>query len=555
VAAVTNYYRHLIDGDFQEGEREQAEQDIQAVFSRPWTKFLVGGEHGAQVTDPATTGPRGTFAGTVGAVIPGTPDRLRFQLKNITLEKHDGLQVEPAGRERPFGFPVSDIYAFQQGGLDKRERVFTAAPATTVEVPLPPEHPELIPGQNIYCTSSQQVKKRYHWDSIRPALIRERIPAACTLSITDAGAELSLASGAAQCSASYRPESALAPAKSDAEGTAANLRKCLAKLGDTPFTLTECAIHNPGNLFMPASVLNELRRQCTAALEEKLDEQRRRRQEMLAAADREPLNFAECDCGGSRRWIIKIDRPYALNLFTQDDFAGIHEVIIELGGLDENEAAEQLANLRKRMGGCGLRISLPTIMRRGGWQERIAALAALGFRKWQISNPGALAMLAAAGITPEKDDITADWQMYVCNTAAARELLAQGLKRICTAPDDTIDNTLAILPAIGPAAEVIVFQDTPLALSAACANASLRGGCPGKRSCDFRQMQLTSRSGQQLIAVNNNCQSVFINERTMDRSAMSGMFVRAGAGYLRADFIWREWTPAAIRQVWDKLTR
>ena len=92
-----------------------------------------------------------------------------------------------------------------------------------------------------------------------------------------------------------------------------------------------------------------------------------------------------------------------------------------------------------------------------------------------------------------------------------------------------------------------ILQDTPLAISAVCANASLTGDCPGPHQCDFRQFELSNRNGERLLALNNRCQSVYINKEYGDRRGDLGALRRAGACLFRADFIWRDWSPAQIR--------
>ncbi|MGI6356354.1 MAG: hypothetical protein ACOX6W_14865 [Lentisphaeria bacterium] len=115
------------------------------------------------VTDPHVAGHRGVDVGTVAAIRPGQPAWLRFHLKNHSLEKHDGLQVEIPGRERPYGFPVDDIRVFSQANASTGAQAFTAEPGATIEVPLPEDCPDLPINAKICQTSSQAVKQRYEW--------------------------------------------------------------------------------------------------------------------------------------------------------------------------------------------------------------------------------------------------------------------------------------------------------------------------------------------------------------------------------------------------------
>lgn len=569
VAAVTNYYRNLIDGTFEPGERQQCEQDIKTIFSRPWTKFFLINDRAAAITDPHTTGPRGAEVGVVSAVIPGPraglPDCLRFQLKNQTLSRHDGLQVEPPGRDRPYGFPVDELHVYAQGGQERFENAFTAAPEMTVEVPLPPDHPQIEPGQKVFCTSSQEVKNRYSWPSVRPALMRSRHPVYFELTI--ARDHLTVISQPCigeqelpDVTTTLTLEKPLEPAKNPPEHLDEAVRKCFAKLGDTEFELQDIRIHNPEQLFVPVSILNELRRRAAEQVSSMLAAERDHEMASIANAETAWHPAAPNDAPERPAWILKVDRPFLLNLLSSDELAPAHEIIVDLGMTADEDILEPLKALAAKVGRKRIRLSVPTLQRKNDplqhdWSALASRLLLLGFRKWQISNLGALPLLAAGKVTAGNCSITADWPLYVTNRTAAHFLAEQGFERITLAPDDTLENTMALLNALSPIAEVPVFQDTPLAMSAVCANASMRGFCPGQRVCTFHELELTGRNGEELIAINHHCESVFIRKKPLDRSNLLSSLAAAGAQYFRADFIWRNWSPRDVRLKWLELAK
>ena len=564
VAAVTNYYRHLIDGDFEPGQRRQCEQDIKTIFSRPWTRFCYNYEHASGVTDISETGPRGMQVGIVQDVVPGDEgvDYLRFQLMGQPLEKHDGLQVELPGRERPYGFPVDDIRVFPQGGSDTWESVFVAEDGNTVEVPLPEGHPEIQPGQQVFCTSSQAVKRRYEWPSVRPTLSRTRYPIYFALKVEET--QLTVV---AQPSIGTRelPDVTTvmtleAPLKSSARKSAEELeedaRKCFAKLGNTAFELADLQVENPGQYFVPVSMLNDLRRQAAADVKEMLAKECDGEEAAVLEAEAawQPPKPAKMPARAS--WILKIDKIFALNLFQPEDLEDVYEVILDLGRLDDATMLDDVEFLAQKVGKAKIRLALPVIQRETGrhqWHNLLREFFVRGFRKWQISNLGALRYLAEVSVTPSNTSITADWQLYVNNSAAARFLAELGIQRVTLSPDDPLENTMALLKKLGPMAEVPVFQDTPLAISAVCANASLNGRCQGKEQCQFQEMELTNKAGETLIAVNDDCQSVYLRKEPLQRDQLVPKFAAAGAWFFRADFIWRDWSPRKIKEIWDTL--
>src|SRR5207253_5777916 len=85
VATTTDYYRKLLDGRLAAGERAVQEADLQAVFSRPWTRLFVQSHKDKEVADRDTVGHRGTLIGHVAAVAQG---RLRFRTGRA-VQRHD----------------------------------------------------------------------------------------------------------------------------------------------------------------------------------------------------------------------------------------------------------------------------------------------------------------------------------------------------------------------------------------------------------------------------------------------------------------------------------
>ena len=569
VAAVTNYYRNLIDGTFEPGERQQCEQDIKTIFSRPWTKFYLVNDRAAAITDPHTTGPRGAEVGVVSAVVPGpradSADYLRFQLKNQILSRHDGLQVEPPGRGRPYGFPVDELRVFAQGGQERSESVFTAEPEMTVEVPLPPDHPQIEPGQKVFCTSSQEIKGRYSWPSVRPALMRSRHPVYFALTINRE--RLTVVSQPCigerelpDVTTTLDLKSPLEPAKRPPEHLDEAIRKCFAKLGDTEFELEDIRINNPEQLFVPVSTLNELRRLAAEQVSTMLAEEQSHELSTITSTEAAWHPTAPNDAPERPVWLLKVDRPYLLNLLSTAELEPAHEIIVDLGMTSDEDILEPLKALSVKVGHKRLRLSLPVLYRANdqqqhNWSALANRLLQLGFRKWQISNFYALPLLDAGKVTPGNCSITSDWPFYVTNRVAAHFLAEQGIERITLAPDDTLENTMTLLDDLVPIAEVPIFQDTPLAISAVCANASMRGFCPGKRVCTFHELELSNRNGEELIAINHQCQSVFLRKQPLDRSSRLPSLAAAGARYFRADFIWRNWTPRDVRAKWLELTK
>jgi putative protease len=558
VAAVTNYYRKLLDHSFAEGEKEECERHIRTIFSREWCSFHWKGTQMAGVTDPQTAGPRGAEIGRVLAVLPGLagqPDRLRFVLKNQVLEKHDGIQVDLNERERPFGFAVEEIRVFQQGSSEDGVLVFSAEPESTLEIPLPESHPRIPVGLPLFCTSSQVVKQAYNWPAVRPALQRKRHSLSFALQVTPDALEVT-----AQVFANVQvqvklPLAEKLPVAQKPELFAETARKCFAKLGDSDFTMEKFTLQNPDGLFVPTAILNECRRQTVAEVEQNLLDGRQQLTRNIIAETME-------DAVGQTtpkepRWALKIDQPFYLNLFSPQDLQRIDELIFDLGLIDPEELPEALSSLAELLGRNRLRLALPVILRDEGsrrdWRVAVGELIRSGWHRWQIGNIGALALLREAGLPETSADLTADWPLYAMNRAAVKTLRGLGLKRATLSPDDTLENWSALLARHSGMAEILAYGDIPLAISAVCAEVSRRGFCPGKKDCDFSELQLTSRKGERLLAINRHCQTVYLNEQPFCLRGHLAELQQRGAHFFRADFLLRNYAPTQVKQIWDEL--
>jgi putative protease len=159
VACVTDYYRRKLDGRLTPEAERLLIQDLQTVFSRPWTSLYAEGAGAAPdtVIDPVAIGHRGAPIGRAEAV---TRDRdgtcwLRFTTTRA-LEKHDGLQVELPDGGKPFGCAVHLLRAAGS------QRTLISLPAgSAAEVALPEQDVPLIPnGAPVFCSASRASASR-----------------------------------------------------------------------------------------------------------------------------------------------------------------------------------------------------------------------------------------------------------------------------------------------------------------------------------------------------------------------------------------------------------
>lgn len=538
VAAAVNYHRKLLAQTFRPGEQAQCARDLQTVFSRPWTSLYLQSRDRGRVIDPGATGHRGTPTGRIDTAKPGY---IRFRTA-LPLEVHDGLQVELPAQTRPFGFPVEEIR------LASGHRVFEAPAGSVVQVPLPPGTPRIESGTELFLASSQAVKRRYRFDIPNPRNRRRRFPINVNLVFTKecATASASATADGHPLSATVTIDESLPAARNPAAMPAA-LRTAFSKLGDTPFELRKLT-HTTPVPFIPVSQLNQIRRDLTTALEQVLREAREKHVETVI--DTLPLlNSESCILYSPPKtppFLVKTDQPSVLlAAYPDGEFPGISELIIELGRESPEQIEVALARLAPHM---TIRLALPMITR--SWDRdpitaQIRRFLDAGIRCWEAANLSALDFLSPAG----ELDLTADWPLYALNSSAVNELHERGISRFTASPEDTVDNFTALARHHPGRFVWIVHRDPPLFISESCPHAAQLGKCPGPERCRFTEQSYLSGSGEAVTTVNRHCRFFTLLEKPVVQSVPDGLPVIP-----RADFLYRTWSPGALRRVLAHLT-
>jgi putative protease len=555
VATTTEYYRRVLDGHMTSDERATAVENIQTVFSRPWTSLYVASRRNRDVIDTEVVGHRGAWIGTVGRVtVRGREGWLRFRTRR-RLERHDGLQIDIQGDDRPFGFPVDHLRLVDASG--RSEEVFEAPANANVEVSLPPDHPSIASQARIYCSSSQKVKQRYRFPRPKPGAFRVRQPLSVVLAIRSG-------SVAADAVCGQGPDAVRAHAEVDGVFTPSRnrqavedaAREAFGKLGDTAFSLGHLELENPAGLFVPVSLLNRLRRDVLGRLAEAVHAAHRER---VDAIRREEAPRADPTAPGALRWAMKTDRLVHLQDLEAEDWAAMDEVVIDIA---RDTLADLLAVVPACAGRIGherVRLALPSLAREwdvSALREKVRALTGAGCLRWEAANLFAWTTLdrdSASGAGGPGRSLATDWSVYVTNRLAARQVMAMGADRFALSPDDDFSNLQGLVREFGARATVIVYQDTPLFISENCALASL-GRCGQCTSpCPDSGVELTSDTGERIEIVQERCRTVVINTKPLNLSDRLDDLTRAGAVHVRADFIHHAYRPEQVRGIWRAL--
>lgn len=451
VASVTRYYREILDGTPQDVTVE----DLETVFSRRTTRLSfdrakASAEDTEPVIDASSLGHLGALIGEVKKVTRDREGRLflRFHTSRA-LEKHDGLQFGVLTKEnRPLGMGIQEMRTALS-----RTPVFRVPAHSDVEVRIDDDiaH-EMTPGLKVYCSMSNALKSRFPVPPFRKSVTAGVVPLRVRLLVSADGVEAhgTLPSLAVEAKAAV--PSALAPAREASRGNEA-ARQAFGKLGETSYFLDALAVENPSALFLPSSVLNDLRRQLLAALQTALE-----RHQSEAVAEREiDAAFADFVRTGEKRACrrVKIRSDQSVPDGDWD------EVIVALARKDREIPFPTT-----------VRLALPVYtseMDFAALRRQVKRFLARGYAKWEAADLATLRLLTSLGVR----DVSADWTLYAMNEPALETLFALGVRRVVASPESSRE-TLETLAAYSPFVEFLSHQSTPLFLSLHAPDGSAR---------------------------------------------------------------------------------
>ncbi|MBQ9739446.1 MAG: U32 family peptidase [Kiritimatiellae bacterium] len=441
VASVVKRYRELLDGGISRTTRE----DLETVFSRSTTHLYADGwkQTTSDLIDSVNLGHQGTPVGIVKRITKDREGRswLRFHTSRA-LEKHDGLQFvslrnkELSDDARPLGMGIGEMRL-----AISRKPVFEAYARSDVEIEIADpaliealSDPDMMPVE-VRCSMSNEVKRRFPVPSFRAADYPGVSGLDVTVRISADGVE---ASARGECARLELPSVQKANRPELTEGA---VRKCFGKLGGTVWSLSSLKVEDPEGLFVPASIMNELRRELVARLDdarvhrklEKIEDVKERLEEDSSeAAVSDPMKVVKVRLGQN---------------VPPGDW---DEVVVVIG--HSGEVPEF---------GDDVRLALPVFTKETDYSRfraRVKNLVRSGYAKWEAADLAGIRMLKSLGV----EDITADWTVYAFNSQSILALSELGVKRCVLSPEcDPRDTPHAcVIPA-----ERIIQQSTPLFIS------------------------------------------------------------------------------------------
>ena len=560
VAAVVRLYRGIIDKRDSEVEIQQHTTDLKTIFSRESTCFFTNGETSkegrALGIDTKAVGHRGAVIGRVEAVTAhGKDKRISFTTFE-DFEKHDGIQVDIPGEERPYGFPVNDLFKIMPDGRAKSTFIIEKGNKTSIV--LPPNHPNLPIGAPVYLASSQRVKRELKWHTPKPGehILRYPINIELTLSsnsiiIISTIKTSKFIKSEITLKKEYINDEDFSKAKNP-EQTRTAAEKVFNKTGQTLFTLDKLTIKDNKKLFIPMSLLNNLRRKLYEELSCLLEKEFA--QHLSTIKDHIKRQTSDLQHNSYfPEWVIKTDNPISLFHIDPELATRICQVIVEINeNTNSKLLLDELNRIKSIFSNSTIRLALPSVCRNSRLNNIKMVIQDCideGLATWQASNLWGIQLLKEHSIT----DISGAASIYSLNHASIDEQLSIGLCWSTLSVEDALNNIKDLIELRGENLCLTVYQDIPLFIGEACSYSSFNGGC--KEDCTEinNHRQWVDMKGNSYLLNKKGCRTFLINEKAFSLSGYLDKLNGIKPKYIEVDFINKNYDSDDINKILHEL--
>ncbi|MGI6537981.1 MAG: DUF3656 domain-containing U32 family peptidase [Caldicoprobacterales bacterium] len=271
--------------------------------------------------------------------------------------------------------------------------------------------------------------------------------------------------------------------------TRETVEKQLGRLGDTPFELKELELDWDAQVFLPVSVLNQLRRD---AAEELMKARIRFYGCRALISERKPglhEDIINAEPASGQKAVLN---GYADRLnYPPAVWEGLDIISFNPSSFsfDLNRLKDQVTSIKDR--GISVRLSLPVISR----MQDMAHLRSLPdsfwdlFDSFQISNLGQIKLLREKGV----EGFYGSYNLNATNSLALEALKTQGLAGVTLSPELTMAEIRDIIKRSCMMCEVLVYGRIPLMTLEYCPHAKNGHSC---EHCRFTgEYTLTDRKG------------------------------------------------------------
>ena len=552
VAVVTDAYRKAIDGELS--DQDEIASRIKTVFSRKTTSAYVTGKNNLSVKNDSDI----SQIKATDIINPSYPANIGLYVGEVIRSEHNHIVVRAEGN-----IGVRDLLQVFENVSAKPallhvksikvngKRVFNVESGDIAAIN---SEQKIKRGTKLYVVSSQKTKETFVQKIPRkltsakvPVKLEVRVEPDC-IAVSGTVMQFTFKKGYP-----LKIEKSISRITNDAD-----IKSCFSRLGKTAFELENIRVDISEGLFIPLSVLNNIRREYFNGLSAAWrDERALKCDKVKKWLEGESVIFGNSmnvekhlhddNTADEVRLSLKIDRLSCLDFILTEQIYKFYIVLTDktISCLQKkNDIVDTLLKENEKV-----IFSLPVIMRDIGngletynyFEESVHALIKMGFRQFQISNLGAMGLFGDADVI-----LYADYPLYSLNPLSVIKLRKLGFQRQTLSPEDGMENLKTLL---SDNTDLILYQDTPLFTSEACVWANMKSACPGIDRCGFEKMALTNEYGDRFTAINEACRTVIINESPFSIIHLIQTFLEAGHRDYRIDLCYRDYTPEMIRDL------
>ncbi|MCA9173132.1 MAG: U32 family peptidase [Planctomycetales bacterium] len=336
-------------------------------------------------------------------------------------------------------------------------------------------------------------------------------------------------------------EQALEPARKHSL-TVEVLSRQLGRLGGTAFTLRELECELAGEPMAPLSLLNQLRQQLIAALDERLAEPPQRTIRAGALAD---MRHAIAERARPQEGAATLPSPPQLTVLCRSLYqlqvaleAGCDEVLVELQ--DMRQIREAVATA----GGAGafLWIATPRIQKPG----EIGIFHAIGKQLALAPNSTGVLVRNLAGLRHFRwmgAPLLGDFSLNAANELTVDWLMQSGLNWVTASYDLNRDQLAALIEHCPPQwLEVVIHQHMPMFHMEHCVFCSVLSPGTDKsncgRPCDVHQVRLRDRVGKEhRLHADVGCRNTLYNATPQSAAEIVPRLRSAGVSRFRVELL------------------
>ena len=552
VAVVTDAYRKAIDGELS--DQDEIANRIKTVFSRETTSAYVTGENNLSVKNESDI----SQIKATDIINPSYPANIGLYVGEVIRSEDNHIVVRAEGR-----IGVRDLLQMFENASVKPallhvksikvhgKRVFNVEGG---DIAVINSEQKVKRGTKLYVVSSQKTKEAFT-QKIPRKLISTKVPVELEVriesdSITVSGTAMQFI---------FNKKYSIEIEKSISRMTnEEDIKGCFSRLGKTTFELENIRVDISEGLFIPLSMLNNIRREYFNELSAAWQNERVLKcEEVKRWLEGESVTFGNSknekdqlyyeNTENEIRLSLKIDRLNCLDSVLTEKIYKLYIVLTDktISYLQKNDdIVDTLLKENEK-----IVFSLPVIMRDIGngletynyFEKSVRRLIKKGFTQFQIANLGAMGLFCDVDVI-----LYADYPLYSLNQLSVIKLRKLGFKRQTLSPEDGMENQKTQL---SDNTDLILYQDTPLFTSEACVWANMKSACLGIDRCGFEKMVLENEYGDRFTAINEECRTVIINERPFSIIHLIQTFLEAGHRDYRIDFCYKDYTAEMIRDI------